>query len=148
MKQLKLDLTKSIINIDLQDDCEINGLFIGKDSDSIASTIIINFAKSNINSRIIIKAVLYDKATINLDCKLIIPKGIKNIDGYLDIKVLNLSYAAKIDIAPGLEILENDVKCGHALTIGKPDQVEIEYLKSRGLTERQAINLIVQGFLL
>ena len=58
MKQLKLDLTKSIINIDLQDDCEINGLFIGKDSDSIASTIIINFAKSNINSRIIIKAVL------------------------------------------------------------------------------------------
>lgn len=147
MKVITLDLTKSVINLAVLEDCIIHGLFVGKKSDSITSNVIITCSKPGIKSRINIKSVLYDTASINLNCKIVIPKGIKNIDCYLDIKILNLSDQATVNVIPGLEILENDVKCGHSLIIGKPDKDQIKYLQSRGLSEKQAIDLIVQGFL-
>jgi Fe-S cluster assembly protein SufD len=43
--------------------------------------------------------------------------------------------------------LENDVKAGHAMTIGKINDTELFYLMSRGLSKAKATDLIVQGFL-
>lgn len=147
MKEILLDLSQSNIEIDVSEDSNINGLFIGKNTDCVLSKLIIKFQKKDIKVRILIKSVLYDQANITLDCKIIVPKGIQNIDGYLDIKVLNLSENSHASITPSLEILEDNVKCGHALIIGKPDQDQIQYLKSRGLNETQALDLIVQGFI-
>ncbi len=45
-----------------------------------------------------------------------------------------------------LEILERDVKAGHAATIGKVDEQMLFYLMSRGLKEHEAMALIVNGF--
>ena len=147
MKNIELNLSQSKTILEIKEDSEITGVFIGNNTSSINSQIIFNVTKPSIKSRIIIKAVTYDRSAINLDCKIVIPKGIKNVDVYLHIKVLNLSDEAKINIIPSLEIQENDVKCGHALTIGKPDQQELQYLESRGLSEELAIDLIAQGFL-
>ncbi|MHC1784919.1 MAG: Fe-S cluster assembly protein SufD [Anaerolineaceae bacterium] len=67
-------------------------------------------------------------------------------DGYQANRNLILSDRARADSIPGLEILADDVRCTHGATVGKLDQDEVFYLRSRGIPEKEANRLIVEGF--
>ena len=53
---------------------------------------------------------------------------------------------AHADSVPNLDILENDVKCSHASTVGPIDEDQRYYIESRGIAPDVAEGLIVQGF--
>ena len=57
-----------------------------------------------------------------------------------------LSEHAKADAIPNLEIEANDVRCGHAASVGPVDDDTLFYLESRGITREDAERLIVTGF--
>jgi Fe-S cluster assembly protein SufD len=57
-----------------------------------------------------------------------------------------LSEHAKADAIPNLEIEANDVRCGHAASVGPVDEETIFYLQSRGIPREDAERLIVSGF--
>ncbi len=57
-----------------------------------------------------------------------------------------LSEHAKADAIPNLEIEANDVRCGHAASVGPVSDDELFYLMSRGIPEKEAERLIVFGF--
>jgi Fe-S cluster assembly protein SufD len=57
-----------------------------------------------------------------------------------------LSEHAKADAIPNLEIEANDVRCGHAASVGPVDEDAIFYLMSRGIVRAEAERLIVSGF--
>jgi Fe-S cluster assembly protein SufD len=72
--------------------------------------------------------------------------GAQKTDGYQANRNLILSPDARADSIPGLEILADDVRCSHGATVGKLEQEPLFYLKSRGIPEREAERLIVEGF--
>ncbi len=47
---------------------------------------------------------------------------------------------------PQLEIFADDVKCAHGATVGQLDAEEVFYLRSRGLSESAAKNLLTYAF--
>ena len=53
---------------------------------------------------------------------------------------------AEIDTKPQLEIYADDVKCNHGSAIGRLDADALFYLRSRGIGERDARALLMQGF--
>jgi Fe-S cluster assembly protein SufD len=57
-----------------------------------------------------------------------------------------LSEHAKADAIPNLEIEANDVRCGHAASVGPVDEEAVFYLESRGIPRAEAERLIVSGF--
>ena len=57
-----------------------------------------------------------------------------------------LSEHAKADAIPNLEIEANDVRCGHAASVGPVDEETVFYLQSRGIPAAEAERLIVTGF--
>lgn len=59
---------------------------------------------------------------------------------------LVLDEGAHADSVPNLDILENDVKCSHASTVGPIDEDQRYYIESRGIAPDVAEGLIVQGF--
>jgi Fe-S cluster assembly protein SufD len=59
---------------------------------------------------------------------------------------LVLDEGAHADSVPNLDILENDVKCSHASTVGPIDEDQRYYIESRGVAPEVAEGLIVQGF--
>ncbi|MEQ1776529.1 MAG: Fe-S cluster assembly protein SufD [Burkholderiales bacterium] len=59
---------------------------------------------------------------------------------------LLLSPAARVDTKPQLEIFADDVKCAHGATVGQLDAEQLFYLKSRGLPDAQARNLLTFAF--
>jgi Fe-S cluster assembly protein SufD len=59
---------------------------------------------------------------------------------------LLLSDKAHVDTKPQLEIFADDVKCSHGATVGQLDAEQLFYLRSRGLPEGKARNLLTYAF--
>ena len=59
---------------------------------------------------------------------------------------LLLGRLAEVDTKPQLEIYADDVKCGHGATIGRIDEEQMFYLRSRGIDEAAAQRMIIYAF--
>ncbi len=59
---------------------------------------------------------------------------------------LVLSDGAKVHSIPNLEILTDDLQCGHGSSSGPLDEDQLYYLMSRGLPTDKAERLLVRGF--
>ena len=75
-----------------------------------------------------------------------VDKEAQQTDGYQRNDSLMLSSAARCDAIPGLEIEADDVRCTHGATAGRVDVEQVFYAMCRGLTEYEAMHMIVQGF--
>jgi Fe-S cluster assembly protein SufD len=74
--------------------------------------------------------------------------GAKNCSTYQKQQALVLSDKARADSIPALIIDENEVAgAGHAATVGKLDEEQLFYLMARGLSRKEAINMLVMAFL-
>ncbi len=147
MKKIILDLTKTKQAIEITEDTEIYGLFIGREKDMIQGTLEIIHRRPDLKSLTLIKAVVYDQASFDLTGNLVIEKGAKFTDAYLRIDALMMSTESRARAVPSLEITENDVKGGHGATVGQVDQEQLFYLQSRGLTRASAEEVLVEGFI-
>ena len=76
-----------------------------------------------------------------------IEKGMKHANAFQTLKGIIMSDLAIVEVNPILLIDEFDVKAGHGATIGKIAEDALYYLRSRGLTQREAEKLIINGFL-
>jgi Fe-S cluster assembly protein SufD len=59
---------------------------------------------------------------------------------------LLLSARASVDAKPELEIFADDVKCAHGATVGQVSEDELFYLKTRGLDDVMARNVLNYAF--
>jgi len=78
--------------------------------------------------------------------KVIVQEGAVGTDSTQSSRNLLLSDKAHIDTQPQLEIFNDDVSCKHGATIGQIDEDALFFLKSRGLTEERARNLLTHAF--
>ena len=78
--------------------------------------------------------------------KIIVHVGASGTDSAQSSRNLLLSDKARIDTQPQLEIFNDDVSCKHGATIGQIDADALFFLKSRGLTEERARNLLTHAF--
>jgi len=72
--------------------------------------------------------------------------GATRSDAFQTNRNIVLSEHAKADTIPNLEIENNEVRCGHAASVGPVDQEALFYLQSRGISREEAERLIVFGF--
>lgn len=101
----------------------------------------------NTNADILQHGVLLDESHIVFNGVGSIVKGASGSNAYQSSRLLTLSDKAKSDANPMLLIDENDVAAGHGASLGKIDEEQIYYLKSRGLSYKEASRLLVHGFL-
>jgi Fe-S cluster assembly protein SufB len=71
----------------------------------------------------------------------------KNVTGHIDCSAILLSKDARVDSIPEIDAKNPDVTLTHEASVGKISSDHIEYLMSRGLTENEATELIIRGFL-
>jgi Fe-S cluster assembly protein SufD len=122
-------------------------LLLGKNNQTLQLKTNVNHEAPETISNVIVKSALTDSASVNFEGLVNIQKGAKGTKAWLAAHILLLSKKAKGRTIPSLEILENDIKAGHATTVGRVNEMELFYLMSRGLSETQAKQLIISGFL-
>ncbi len=98
-------------------------------------------------SRQVFKKVLRNGATGVFQGKILVKEGAQKTDGYQISQSLLLDEDAQFLAKPELEIYADDVACSHGSTSGAIDEEALFYLRSRGVPEAEATDLLTLAFL-
>jgi len=101
---------------------------------------------SRTTSDIKTKGIVDDEAKVLNTGLIKIEENSLNCEGYEQMDLLILNDKAQADSIPNLEINNNEVKCSHGSTVSRLSKDKLNYLKSRGLDEKEAERLMVEGF--
>ena len=145
-----LKFNKIDIEINLNEEHAKSSIFSAlslgsEEHQEIKSSINHNF--KNCQSYQKIKNVLNDQSRGVYQGKIFVKQEAQKTDAYQLSKALLLNDNAEFDAKPELEIYADDVKCSHGSTSGSIDLNSIHYLKSRGIPEKEAYQMLINGFL-
>jgi Fe-S cluster assembly protein SufD len=147
---LGAQIAKVFSSVDLQErgaSVEWSGLqVLGGDQQADITTAQNHLAPNTI-SNLLNKGVLLGAAQSFSSGMVRVEADAAGTDGYQGNRILVLSDQAKAEAEPGLEILSDDVRCSHGVTIGGLDPEEIFYAQTRGIGEEESRKLLVTGFL-
>lgn len=105
-----------------------------------------NHNAAHTTSDLLFKGALEDTSRSVWQGMIYVAPDAQQTDGFQANRNLVLSKDARADSIPGLEIMADDVRCTHGATVGNVDEDEMFYLKTRGIPEKEARQLIVEGF--
>ncbi len=97
-------------------------------------------------SDLVFKGAVADQARSVYSGLIRVERGAVGTNAFQTNRNLVLSEGAHADSVPNLDILENDVRCSHASTVGPIDEDQRYYLATRGIPPSAADRLIVLGF--
>ena len=126
---------------------KINYLFKTISKDDQNYTMVVYHNNKNTESNIINNSVNINEGTTNFNVTSVVYNGITNCVLNQTNKIINLN-DKECKINPNLLIEENDVVANHSAIIGKFSEEEIFYLMSRGISKKEATNLLIKGFLI
>ncbi|MBI3935918.1 MAG: Fe-S cluster assembly protein SufD [Betaproteobacteria bacterium] len=92
------------------------------------------------------KCIIGDAAHAVFNGRIVVRPGAQLTDAAQESRNLLLSGTAHVDTKPQLEIFADDVRCSHGATVGQLEQEQMFYLRSRGLSEARAHNLLIYAF--
>ncbi len=98
-------------------------------------------------SDLLFKNVLRDQAVGNYTGTIKVEKHSNGTNAYQSNRNLVLSDKVQCDTRPILEIESNQLRCTHGATVGRLDEAQLFYLRSRGLTLTQARQALIEAFL-
>ena len=124
----------------------LDGLFVGTGTQHLDNHTVIDHVSPHCDSLELYKGVLDQNARGVFDGLIIVRPGAVKTASRQTNRNLLLSETAIVDSKPNLEIHNNDVKCNHGSTIGQIDEEALFYLRSRGIDENEARNLLVYAF--
>jgi Fe-S cluster assembly protein SufD len=125
---------------------QMNGLLFGSDRQHLDNHTLHHHASGQTRSNINFKVVLRDRALSAYTGLIRIEKSARGCEAYQENRNLLLNSGTRAETIPELEILNEDVSCSHGATIGPIDPLLVFYLNSRGIPEREAVRMIVSGF--
>lgn len=99
------------------------------------------------NSTSLARGVLKDKSITDFLGRIIVHPGAKKTLADLQIKNILCSAKAQANHKPELEIYNDDVKCSHGASTGQMNEEALFYMRSRGLDEKEATNMLIEGFI-
>jgi len=106
-----------------------------------------NHIASYTKSDLLFKGVLGKDVYSSWRGNILILEDARGSNGYQSNDNLIIDPSAKAESIPGLEIITDDVRCSHGVTMGNIDKNQMFYLQSRGINKEDAEKLIVDGFL-
>jgi len=126
--------------------CNLNGLYLTTGRQHADHHTVIDHKAPHCISREMYRGVMDGRSRAVFNGRVVVGKGAIKTDSAQTNANLLLSATAEVDTKPELEIYNDDVKCAHGATIGQLDTNQLFYLKSRGLSEDEARQLLTFAF--
>ena len=125
----------------------VAGAAVGNGAFHHDDTVFVTHGAERCESRQVYKKVLRNGATGVFQGKILVKEGAQKTDGYQISQSLLLDEDSVFLAKPELEIYADDVACSHGSTTGAIDETALFYLRSRGVPEKEATDLLVLSFL-
>ncbi|BAW80876.1 FeS assembly protein SufD [Candidatus Nitrosoglobus terrae] len=126
--------------------CTLEGLYVLEGNRHVDNHTRVDHKYPHTSSRERYKGILGDKSRAVFNGKVMVYPGAQKVDAQQANRNLLLSEGAEVNTKPELEIYADDVKCAHGATVGQLDNNHIFYLRSRGLDEDAARQLLIYAF--
>jgi Fe-S cluster assembly protein SufD len=142
-------LVRNNLNVVLDaEHCEAHlyGLYFPKGQSHIDNHTVVDNVQPNCFSNELYKGIMDDTATGVFNGKIFVRPQAQKTNAYQSNKNILLSDTASINTKPQLEIFADDVKCSHGCTVGQLDEEALFYLRSRGVSEKNARSLLLHAF--
>ncbi|CAN5324312.1 Fe-S cluster assembly protein SufD [soil metagenome] len=142
-------LARLHLTIDLEgrgSSANVVGAYFGDENQVLDYRYFMHHAGLDTSSDMFLKGAVEDQALSVFTGLIRIDEGAQRTNAFQTNRNLILSDGAAAQSVPNLEILANDVKCGHGSSVGPLDEEQRYYLMSRGLDPAQADRLQVRGF--
>jgi Fe-S cluster assembly protein SufD len=125
---------------------EMLGVFFADDDQHFDHRSVQDHVAPNCTSDLLYKGALRDRSRAVYSGWVHVRPGAQRTNAMQTSRNIVLSEHAKADAIPNLEIEANDVRCGHAASVGPVDEDTLFYLQSRGIPRDEAERLVVTGF--
>lgn len=125
-----------------------DGVFVGQSGQVLDHHTNLLHHVGDTQSQQLYKGVLADESRGVFNGRVVISNGASGSNSSQLNKNLLLSKRVEIDTKPQLEIENDDVKAAHGAAIGRLDKEHLFYLRSRGISESQAVEVLARGFAL
>lgn len=125
---------------------ELVGLYFGEAQQVFDYRVVVNHHGKNTRSDVFLKGAVEDEAESVFTGLLKIWPDATRTSTFETNRNLVLSDGAKAHSVPNLEILCDDVVCGHGSTVGPLEEEHMYYLMSRGLSRERAQRVLIRGF--
>lgn len=142
----KLQRTEVVAHLAERAECHLDGFAVAHDDHVADHYTLVRHATHRGTSRQTYKAIAADRATSTFYGKVQVEPKTAGNDAQQSSKNLLLSAGATANTRPQLEIDAEDVKCSHGATVGRLDEQQVFYLRSRGISRDDARALLIGAF--
>ena len=142
--------TDIALNVELQGEgaqANIYGVYVCGADERVNIAVDMHHKVPHCNSRQLFKGIAGGKSRVDFYGKIIVAQDAQRTEAYQENHNILLSDDARVDTKPQLEIYADDVKCSHGATIGRLNEEEQFYMRSRGITLEDARVLQMISFL-
>jgi Fe-S cluster assembly protein SufD len=126
--------------------CDLYGLYFVDGNNHIDHHTTVEHKKENCTSNEHYKGILSGKAVGVFNGRIHVHPKAQKTDAIQNNQNLLLTDDAIIHTKPELEIYADDVKCTHGATIGQLDEKALFYLRTRGLNQEKAQELLMRAY--
>jgi len=127
-------------------ECNLSGLYLVDGGQLVENNILLNHEVAECNSNQLFKGIIDGDGVSKFYGLIKVEPDSQKIEAYQANHNLLMSDSAKAFTKPQLEIYADDVKCSHGATIGKLNEDEAFYLRSRGISETESTTLLQIAF--
>jgi Fe-S cluster assembly protein SufD len=124
----------------------LNGLWMLQGKNEFHTHVLMDHQAPLCRSRQLFKGVLDDFSKSSFEGKILVRQAAQKTDAFQLNSNLSLNDYTNAYSKPNLEIFADDVKASHGATFGQIDDEQLFCLKSRGIADFDAKNLLVFGF--
>lgn len=128
-------------------EANIYGAYVCGSDEKVRIAVDMHHDVPHCNSRQLFKGIAGGSSRVDFYGKIIVAKDAQRTEAYQENHNILLSDDARVDTKPQLEIYADDVKCSHGATIGRLNEEEQFYMRSRGITLEDAKVLQMISFL-
>lgn len=125
---------------------DIDGCYLADGQTLVDNHTTIDHAQPHCTSHELYKGILDGKAKAVFNGRIIVRLDAQKTDSKQTNRALLLSDEATINSNPQLEIFADDVKCTHGAAVGQLDDDAMFYLQARGLTRRDARDVLIRAY--
>jgi len=126
--------------------CALDGCYLVDGQRLVDNHTTIDHATPHCTSHELYKGILDGRARAIFNGRIIVRKDAQKTDAKQTNRALLLSDEAQVNSNPQLEIFADDVKCTHGAAIGQLDEEALFYLRARGLTLREARDMLIHAY--
>ena len=128
-------------------EANIYGAYICAGQEKVKISVDMHHKVPHCNSRQLFKGIAGGCSKVDFYGKIIVAQDAQKTEAYQENHNILLTEGAKVDTKPQLEIYADDVKCSHGATIGRLNEEEQFYMRSRGITLEEAKVLQMISFI-